>query len=189
MAIEQFGKITYNDINNLNNESITTKSLTVNGDINCTGYLTSKFSQEGLIHTKKPLLTFVTPTDGINIYKFATLSVDSINHPVSIGFSFLGLGLRYDQIFASINSQGTSLEHFYRKSLLSSNINAVYYYKYAGNRTFYFYIEFQGWKRCALTDIILDFDTSESYDTHYSLKSEYIGNTVPSDCVAVTVLS
>ena len=27
MAIEQFGKITYNDINNLNNESITTKNI------------------------------------------------------------------------------------------------------------------------------------------------------------------
>ena len=37
MAIEQFGKITYDDINKLNNDSVTTKSLTVNGDINCSG--------------------------------------------------------------------------------------------------------------------------------------------------------
>ena len=31
MAIEQFGKITYNDINNLNNESITTKNIYASG--------------------------------------------------------------------------------------------------------------------------------------------------------------
>ena len=40
MASENFkqtGKIKFSDINNLDNDSITTKSLTVNGDINCTG--------------------------------------------------------------------------------------------------------------------------------------------------------
>ena len=35
MAIEQFGRITYNDINNLQNNSITTGNLTCTGNITC----------------------------------------------------------------------------------------------------------------------------------------------------------
>ena len=68
MAIEQFGKITYDDINNLENNSIKTATITANT------FIGSKFRYDTLYEGKFTPKTTITLNSKYTLYEFLVIS-------------------------------------------------------------------------------------------------------------------